>query len=53
MHPAPLRKSEAALLFNIYQTICVGTREIRILNVLGRKMNTKSLRVEHVIQHEV
>ncbi|EPC7338721.1 hypothetical protein ACR2TE_005428, partial [Escherichia coli] len=43
MHtPAPLRKSEAALLFNNLSDNLCGHSKIRILNVARRKMNTKS-----------
>ncbi|MCL7107843.1 hypothetical protein, partial [Escherichia coli] len=41
-HPAPLRKSEAALLFNNLSDNLCGHSKIRILNVARRKMNTKS-----------
>ncbi|WP_224158625.1 hypothetical protein, partial [Escherichia coli] len=41
-HPAPLRKSEAALLFNNLSDNLCGYSKIRILNVARRKMNTKS-----------
>ncbi|WP_214290906.1 hypothetical protein, partial [Escherichia coli] len=41
-HPAPLRNSEAALLFNPVTDNLCGHSKIRILNVARRKMNTKS-----------
>ncbi|EAQ6418448.1 hypothetical protein C9K09_14500 [Salmonella enterica] len=41
-HLAPLRKSEAALLFNNLSDNLCGHSKIRILNVARRKMNTKS-----------
>ncbi|MGU0161316.1 hypothetical protein ACVXHB_20335, partial [Escherichia coli] len=36
-HPAPLRKSEAALLFNNLSDNLCGHSKIRILNVARRK----------------
>ncbi|WP_217700918.1 hypothetical protein, partial [Salmonella enterica] len=40
--PRAAEKSEAALLFNNLSDNLCGHSKIRILNVLGRKMHTKS-----------
>ncbi|EAA5230632.1 hypothetical protein DON26_22500 [Salmonella enterica] len=50
--PRAAEKSAAALLFNNLSDNLCGHSKIRILNVPGRKTNTKSLS-EHVIHYEV
>ncbi len=41
-HLAQSAKARRNCSLTIYQTICVGTQSDMDLNVLGRKMNTKS-----------
>ena len=52
MHIPRRSEKQAALLFNNLSDNLCGHSSIRILNVLGRKMNIKSLS-EHVIHYEV